>query len=129
MSPFQISLPLPPSINATYKIVTINHRGRLACTPIAEKWRCDAFLLLGRYQGDVKWLNMIGNSDLKTPLRMDVIFYFPTLWKRDRDGGLKIVQDVVSKHFGLNDTLFTTGMLSKAVDRENPRVEVTIDYA
>ena len=62
-------------------------------------------------------------------LTLTIHFYFPTLLRRDLDGGLKIAQDALCEAMGLNDNRIMEIHLYKALDRDNPRLECTLALA
>ncbi|HEY7418745.1 MAG TPA: RusA family crossover junction endodeoxyribonuclease, partial [Ktedonobacteraceae bacterium] len=55
-----------------------------------------------------------------------ISFYFPTLWKKDVDGGEKHIIDAVFQHLELNDNLNVEIHVYKFADRDEPRVEVEL---
>ena len=59
-------------------------------------------------------------------LALTIHFYFPTLLRRDLDGGLKIAQDALCESMGLNDNRIMEIHLYKTLDRDNPRLECTL---
>lgn len=128
-SPFFVAeLPLPPGMNASYKIAntragshTIIHSAE------AHDFNRDAALLLSQaYACNQEIIDAIKKSKKKTPLLLTIFFYFPTLWKRDIDGPIKIVQDAVFRHLQINDNLVTCLIVEKHADKLNPRVEVSL---
>lgn len=132
---FYASLPLPPGVNRTYRNVHIRLKdGRefntLAQTQEAKRFKQDANLVLlskktiHHYEEAV--LHAIRQSKRKTPLFIEIDFYYATLWKRDIDGGEKAVIDAVFWHLGLNDNLIVEKRTRKLADPEDPRVDVEI---
>jgi Holliday junction resolvase RusA-like endonuclease len=128
------TLPLPPGINASYKTVTFKTKdGRLVqrpgATPELEAFKQSAhFALLER---GINWplIHMVQSSKTKIPLAVTIDFYFPTLWKRDIDGGEKAAIDAVFNYIGLNDNLIVDKHTRKFVDRDHPRCEVSLSIA
>jgi len=59
-------------------------------------------------------------------LALSIHFYFPTLLRRDLDGGLKIAQDALCEAMGINDNRIVEIHLFKALDREAPRLDCTL---
>ncbi len=117
-----LTLPLPPSVNHQYATVNgrrvLSARGRsfkqvvaqqvlisLAGTAERERW-------LGRFRTDF--------------LGLTVRFYFPSLLRRDVDGGLKITQDALCQALGINDNRILHIHLIKALDPAGPRMEVAL---
>lgn len=141
---FTATLPLPPSVNESYKIVRVprkqssnrltprifaegEYAQRLGATAKLEAFKSEAAYLLRNAKVNHTILETLQLSKRKkTPLSVHIQFYFPTLWKKDVDGGIKPVQDACFKYLGLNDTLATCVSACKFVDRENPRCEIEI---
>ena len=59
-------------------------------------------------------------------LGLTVRFYFPSLLRRDVDGGLKITQDALCQALGINDNRILHIHLIKALDPSRPRLEVSL---
>ena len=119
-----ITLPMPPSINRQY--ATVNGRRVLSATG-------------RRYKGTIGQLLMTAGSSsgwhafLRKAqehfLSLTIHFHFPTLLRRDLDGGLKIAQDALCEAMGLNDNRIMEIHLYKTLDRDNPRLECTLELA
>lgn len=107
-SAFQIALPIPPSVNEQYVNRRYGNggRGRLLSEK-ARKWKADAVLLV-RSQANTQRYILSGPY-----IGMDVCFWFSTMLRRDRDNGLKIVQDAVCDGLGIRDSRVVTGNVSK----------------
>lgn len=116
-------LPLPPGINASYK----SGRGKFYGSPELKGFKDEAYYAL-RESGIFDWLSIhkMLESKKKTPLAAAIDFYFPTLWKRDIDGGEKAVIDVIFDYIALNDNMIVDKHTRKLVDRDNPRCEVSL---
>lgn len=124
---FMARLPLPPGINKSYKIIKMpNGHYRLAATPELMDFKERATVKLMNAEVDWSLVNAIRQSRLKTPLEIDICFYFSTLWKRDIDGGEKAVIDAVFHRLDLNDNLIVEKRTTKSVDRDEPHVEVEV---
>lgn len=129
---FRATLPLPPGVNTSYQIVqneskeTGKRYRHIAHTKEAQQFKKDAALMLTESKCDLAILSALKSSRYKTPLSMAIRFYFPTLWKRDIDGGEKAVIDEVFRHLALNDVLVVDKHTTKEVDVLDPRVEVEI---
>ena len=116
-----MTLPIPPSINRQY--ATVNGRRVLSATG-------------RRYKGTIGQLLMTVASSSEWPaflckaqehfLALTIHFYFPTLLRRDLDGGLKIAQDALCEAMSLNDNRIMEIHLYKTLDRDNPRLECTL---
>lgn len=124
---FSAELPLPPvGINHSYQPVRRGQHLSLALTGDAIQFKADAALLLSRGEHDFSTINAIRNAKIKVPLAVEMTFYFPTMWKRDLDGGIKIALDAVFNHLDLNDNLVVRLVANKEVDEKNPRLEVVV---
>lgn len=124
---FTAELPIPPGVNRSYRVVVVRGHGRLAHTHAAQQYLEDAPLLLSQAaKHDTLLVDALRKSHFKIPLAVDLRFFFPTMWKRDVDGGVKIVLDCVFKFLGLNDNLVTGLHVTKDVDAQRPRVEIEV---
>lgn len=125
---FSGSVPLPPSVNASYKIVQFsNYHRRIGPTPELETFKLEASLWLKRHaEIDKEVLEAIQSTDEHTPLACEVRAYFVTEWKRDLDGILKASIDAAFDYLGLNDRLIVDLHARKLIDRANPRVELEL---
>lgn len=146
---FTATLPLPPGVNQSYKIVHVNAKtttpeykggrlvypantkprkiARIGETPELTAFKQEAALTLpGRSMLDSDILTSIQNSKRNVPLSVHLIFYLPSLWKRDVDSGIKATIDAVFKHLQLNDNLIVCLSAQKCVDADEPRVEVEV---
>ena len=61
----------------------------------------------------------------KAFLELSIQFVFPSLLRRDLDGGLKITQDALCEALDINDNRILAIMLSKHCDPSNPRIEIS----
>jgi Holliday junction resolvase RusA-like endonuclease len=124
-------LTLPPGINRSYKIASISPKHkpsyrRLCATQELATFKESALYELSRASVDWRIVEAIRTSSVKVPLALTIRFYFPTLWRRDIDGGVKAVQDSVFQYLALNDNLIVEKYVSKAADPECPRVEIEL---
>lgn len=121
---------LPPGINQAYSIGYVPTKNgpkpRIVDSEASKQFKKDAVLLLSQGYHDWNIINAIKASKRKVPLRMEMTFYFKSMWKRDVDGGEKAVQDAVFQRLGLNDVLVVDLHISKEVDVDEPRVEVEV---
>jgi Holliday junction resolvase RusA-like endonuclease len=129
---FRGRLPLPPGINASYKIVRIRRAGgreyqRLGETPELRQFKKDAALELSQTKVDVTLWEQIRHAlPRKTPLQGEITFFFETMWRRDVDGGIKHTIDAVFAHLILNDNLLVDLHVRKLVDKNDPHTDVEI---
>jgi Holliday junction resolvase RusA-like endonuclease len=120
------SLPLPPGVNASYK----TGKGKFYGSDELHSFKEEAHYAL-RQKGVFDWIliHEILCSKKKIPLAVTIGFYYPTLWKRDIDGGEKAAIDAVFAYIGLNDNLIVDKHTRKLVDRDNPRCEITVSIS
>jgi len=120
----RVTLPLPPGINASYK----SGRGRFYGSDELRSFKQEAHAKLYMQKGNFDWMTIyhIQKAKGKIPLSITIDFYFPTLWRRDIDGGEKAVIDAIFDCIGLNDNLIVEKYTRKLVDRERPRCEVAV---
>jgi Holliday junction resolvase RusA-like endonuclease len=128
---FSGRLPIPPGINQTYRIVYIGRHPRLADTPKAAAFKEDAALCLSQQRDLVRWdvvANIRTSAEIKIyiPVSVSIAYHFPTMWKRDVDGGDKAVIDAIFKHLQLNDNLVVDLHATKQANRQDPHVYVEI---
>ncbi len=140
---FQGTMPLPPGINQSYKIVEIETRDygpikRLGDSAVSEQFKADAALMLSQAYCDWPLVVAIRESKKKVPLIVEIKVYFPTMWKRDLDGVEKhamdaafarINKDVVKPGLLLNDNQVVRKITDKFVDSQDPRLEIEISCA
>lgn len=111
-------LPLPPSINRQY--ATVNGRRVLSAT--GRRYKVTVGQLLMTASSSSEWPAFLQKTH-EHFLILTIHFYFPTLLRRDIDGGLKIAQDALCEAMSLNDNRITEIHLYKTLDRDNPRLE------
>lgn len=128
---FQATMPLPPSINASYRLRArrAQHESAIAGTPELQQFKQDAALLLS--QGEVDWplLLKLRESNTKrhqTPLAVVLRFYFSTEWRRDVDGPVKAALDAAFRRLELDDVLVIDLHVQKLVDPVDPRCEIEV---
>ncbi len=117
-----LTLPVPPSINHQY--TTVNGRRLLSAAGRAYKAQV----------GQLVWLNLAQSrnrsliqSELQSStLALSIRFYFTSALRRDVDGGLKIAQDALCEGLGINDNRIVETHLYKHIDKNNPRIEVSL---
>jgi crossover junction endodeoxyribonuclease RusA len=59
-------------------------------------------------------------------LALSIRFYFTSALRRDVDGGLKIAQDAICEGLGINDNRIVETHLYKHIDKNNPRIEISL---
>ena len=115
-------LPLPPSINHQYATVNgrrvLSRNGREFKALVAEE--VEAWQDRKRISNDT--LALFGRHYLS----LSITFYFTSALRRDLDGGLKIAQDALCEALGVNDNLVVEIYLRKRIDRQHPRIDVSL---
>ena len=115
-------LPVPPSINHQY--ATVN--GRRVLSRAGRDFKA----LVMHEVEDWRDREGISNETLslfgRHYLSLTITFYFTSALRRDLDGGLKIAQDAICEALGVNDNLVVEILLYKRVDRQNPRIDVSL---
>ena len=119
-----LTLPLPPSINRQY--ATVNGRRVLSAT--GRRYKVTVGQLLMTAPSSSEWTAFLQKAR-EHCLTLTIHFYFPTLLRRDIDGGLKIAQDALCEAMNLNDNRIMEIHLYKTLDRDNPRLECTLALA
>lgn len=119
-----LTLPLPPSINRQY--ATVNGRRVLSST--GRRYKVTVGQLLMTAPSSSEWTAFLQKAQ-EHCLALTIHFYFPTLLRRDIDGGLKIAQDALCEAMNLNDNRVMEIHLYKTLDRDNPRLECTLALA
>ena len=119
-----LTLPLPPSINRQY--ATVNGRRVLSAT--GRRYKVTVGQLLMTASSSSEWPVFLQKAQ-EHFLTLTIHFYFPTLLRRDLDGGLKIAQDALCEAMSLNDNRIMEIHLYKTLDRDNPRLECALALA
>lgn len=120
-----LTLPIPPSINKHY--ATVNGRRLLSSAGRAYKEHVGQQVWLALAQSPVRMTLM--DRLQSGPLALSVRFFFTTALRRDLDSGLKIAQDAICEGLGLNDNRIIETHLYKHVDKQHPRIEVSLALA
>ena len=117
------TLPLPVGVNGSYK----TGKGKFYGSDELHAFKEEAHYVL-QQKGIIDWVSIkeVKYSKKKIPLAATIDFYYPTLWKRDIDGGEKAAIDAVFTYIGLNDNLIVEKWTRKLVDRDNPRCEISV---
>lgn len=117
-----VTLPVPPSINHQY--ATVNGRRLLSSTGRAYKLQVAQQVWLALSQSPHK--EALLQRFRTEPLALSIRFFFTSPVRRDIDGGLKIAQDALCEGLGVNDNRIVEAHLYKDMDRQHPRIEVTL---
>lgn len=116
---FEVVIPgRPPSLNQTYRVVTIKGHGRLAKTSVAATW-----------QDEVAWrVRQARPSNWMPGRRIRIaIRWWMNRPGRDADNPQKLLLDGIAHGLGIDDQGFLPCVRSNEVDRANPRTIVLIE--
>ncbi len=116
-------LPIPPSINKQY--ATVNGRRVLAAAGRHYKRMVGQLFMTSAASSSSTWHSFLSEAQERA-LTLTIHFYFPTLLRRDLDGGLKITQDALCEAMNLNDNRIMEIHLYKTLDRHHPRLECAL---
>ena len=126
-------LPLPPGINQSYQPVMRTGKTGFISKPEHKQFKRDAVILLANqqqllkkneqeaYQRIIKAIQLNGWF-----LYLEVFFYLEDILSRDEDGGLKVVQDVVCKHLGIDDKYVMDAHIGKRPANGKQRCEISV---
>lgn len=115
---FLVTIPgAPPTVNETYKIVTVRGKTRLAKTSAVSTWQ-DTVAFLVRAAKPTGWT-------AARRVRIVIEWWMPREG-RDADGPVKALLDGIKVGLGVDDRYFLHTIRSIEVDRANPRTEVWI---
>ncbi len=117
-----LTLPVPPSINHQY--ATVNGRRLLSSGGRAYKAQVAQLVWLSLAQSSNR--SVLVDRLKSESLALSIRFYFSSALRRDVDGGLKIAQDALCEGLGINDNRIVETHLYKHVDKNNPRIEVSL---
>ena len=118
-----LALPIPPSINKQY--ATVNGRRVLAAAGRHYKRTVGQLLMASTASSSAAWHSFLREAQERA-LTLTIHFYFPTLLRRDLDGGIKITQDALCEAMDINDNRIMEIHLYKTLDPNNPRLECTL---
>ena len=132
-------LPLPPSVNHQYYLrnglLTLSNDAQAykrSLVKALSKMKANGKLsiastyLVGHYQQS----EMEGWQKLrcKRLLSMRYEFFLRSIGARDLDNGVKLVQDAICEALGIDDRDVVEIYMAKRVDKENPRLVVTMKF-
>lgn len=102
---FHVDIPLDTiGMNASYAPARLpSGKLTMILTPEADSFKHQMGWLL-RDQNNIRYFDFsmftaISNSSRKVPFEVEMTFHLKSLWKKDEDGPIKIVQDVLFEHF------------------------------
>jgi hypothetical protein len=149
------TLPLPTGVNASLKPAIVQRKAflkkgnrmianpragektmRMVSTAPARDFKQEATYILCDYHlSFTNWdviqrIRTFVAAGILVELALSIDFYFPTLNKRrDEDGGIKAVQDVIFNHLELDDCMVVDLHVRKFEDPARPRTEVELFVA
>jgi Holliday junction resolvase RusA-like endonuclease len=131
---FSGRLPVPPSINRSYKSFLNPKTGKsaFAGTSAHRTFKKAVVKALTKAMVDkavVEHIQAAKRKRIQIPLEVTLYFYFEHMWMRDIDSGLKAAIDAVFKYLKLNDNLIVDLHIKKRMDKADPRVHVEIRIA
>lgn len=118
----RLTLPVPPSVNHQY--ATVNGRRLLSARGRTFKDLVGQQILLALAQSSHR--DTLKESLQEGRLSLSIRFFFASALRRDVDGGLKITQDALCEHLGINDNRVVELHVYKRQDRDNPRMELRL---
>ncbi len=118
-----LSLPLPPGVNNQY--LTVGRRRVLS--PAAKAFHRDAAKAVERARRSGAVAAGVETALGGSLLGVYLTFFFPTPYRRDLDGGLKIALDALGRALGFDDRAVVDLHLAKKIDPLRPRLEVELE--
>lgn len=116
-----LTLPLPPSVNGLYRTIP-GGRGRpprIILSAPGRAWVKLVSPMISAQMGD--W------ESLQSDIDVHYWYFFPDKHRRDAFNYEKLLSDTITKcNAWRDDCLIYDGHVHRRIDRENPRVEVTI---
>lgn len=114
--PKQIIYGQPPSKSNAYRIITIRGHGSLAKTAATKKYEESFFMQCG-----------LRNANIDKRFKLDMDVYFSSD-RPDLDNSAKVVLDMLQSCKVIkNDRLCAEIHARKLIDKENPRIEFTLE--
>ncbi len=126
MTRIRFLLPLPPGVNNQYRDADIGGVSRRVLSSEAKHWKTSIARAFQTLLIQDRLPDSIIDDANNGYLALYGEFFFETPHRRDLDGGLKIAQDAVCAGLHVNDNRVVEIRLLKRVDKENPRLELTV---
>jgi crossover junction endodeoxyribonuclease RusA len=120
-------LPLPPSVNNQYRDADIGGVTRRVLSAEAKHWKASIARAFHTLLVQGRLPDSLMDDAQRGYIALYGEFFFETPHRRDLDGGLKIAQDAVCAGLRVNDNRVVEIRLLKRVDRERPRLELTVN--
>lgn len=109
----KFNLPLPPSINRTYRGAG---RGRIILTEVARAYKTEVGYLL----------NQVDSVPFCGPCIARLFVYMPWPRKGDHHNNHKLVLDLLEGHAYLNDSQVVDLHIMRCYDKTNPHIEIEV---
>lgn len=110
----KFNLPLPPSINRTYR--GSFRGGRLIYTEEADAYRERVGYML----------NQVDSTPFRGPCSVSLFVYMPWPRKGDHHNNHKLVLDMLEGHAYKNDSQVVDLHIIRCYDKHNPHVEIEV---
>ena len=115
-------MPLPPSVNKSFKIVKVNGRHRLALTDKARDWKKTVSVTVWAHR-----------YYLPRPERgylvLRIWYRFPDRRRRDTHNHLKLLCDAIAEGLGVDDRWILVQEMGVEIDPRSPGIEIEIAEA
>lgn len=108
----------PQSTNSLYRTTCNGGHPNTYMTRKGKRIKSDYVL-----EAQSQWSNNVTDEDIE----IYIDFYFPTAHRRDIDNYFKIVLDSLEGVVYEDDSQIQKMTVTKDIDRDNPRVEITVD--
>ena len=112
----KLTLPLPPSTNALSRALVKGARAVVVSSRAYRNWRKDA----------EAWLTTQRSELLTGDVHVSMDIYYKDL-RRDADSAIKPTLDILQGWCYDNDRQVWKIQASRHIDKDNPRVEVTVE--
>lgn len=126
-------LSVPPSINQSYQPVMRTGKTGFISKPEHKQFKKEAAIrLANQYQllkrDEREAFDRIINAIKLNGwfLYLEIFFFIEDILSRDEDGGLKVVQDSVCKHLGIDDKYVMDAHIGKRLAHGRPRCEIKV---
>jgi Holliday junction resolvase RusA-like endonuclease len=110
----KFTLPLPPSLNATYR--GAYRGGRLLLTEEAKAYKAQVGYAL----------NQRDDTPLTGPCVAWLNVYMPYPRKGDHHNNTKLVLDLIQGHAYVNDSQIVSLHVERCYDKKQPRIEIEV---
>lgn len=127
----RLTLPLPPSVNHAYRPgLTREGKATIRKREAPKKWEEKAGKLILKARTDQNRTSeersKLKGKGIEPPIVLEAWFYSDQKGRWDADNRCKLLQDLLSRILGFDDSLITDVFLHKRFDAANPRCEVAL---